>query len=70
MRVKQILLRATRPIAVGEQIYAWYGPTYWCDDTHTLELMKMAVITYGINIKESTWETNGDWKSLKIFFVL
>ena len=25
---KRILLRATRPIAAGEQIYAWYGPTY------------------------------------------
>jgi len=61
---RRILLRATRPINKGEQIYAWYGPTYWCDDTHPLELMKLAVLTYGVNIKESTWETDGDWKSL------
>jgi hypothetical protein len=60
-----ILLRATRPILPGEQIFVWYGPAYWCNDQHAIELLRMAVITYGINIRTSTWETNGDWKSLK-----
>jgi hypothetical protein len=47
---KTILLRATRDLVPGEQIYVWYGPTYWCDDSHPVELLVMTVITYGINI--------------------
>ena len=30
----------------------------------------MAVITYGVNINESTWETNGDWRSLDKYAAL
>ena len=35
----KIILRPLRDIAKGEQIYAWYGPQYWCDPQYPVELM-------------------------------
>ena len=47
-------MRPLRDIMKGEQIYAWYGPLYWCDQQHPVELMAKAIITYGINIETSS----------------
>ena len=47
-----IVIKATRPIQPGEMIVVWYGPVYWCNDRHTVELMLMAIKTYGINIHD------------------
>ena len=64
---KMVILRPTRDILPGEQIYVWYGPEYWCSDDHPVELIAMAVMTYGIDIETSTWETgsHGNWRKLK-----
>ena len=49
LKQETILLRATREILPGEQIFVWYGPEYWCDDDYPVELLYMAVIAYGVN---------------------
>ena len=53
----KIILRPLRDIAKGEQIYAWYGPQYWCDPQHPVELMAKAIITYGVDIETSMTRT-------------
>ena len=62
----KIILRPLRDIAKGEQIYAWYGPQYWCNPQHPVELMAKAIITYGVNIETSTGApgSQGAWRKL------
>ena len=64
-----VIIRPTRDILPGEQIYIWYGPRYWCSDDHDVELMAMAVMTYGVNIETSNWAkgSHGHWRQLKKF---
>ena len=63
---QKIILRPLRDIAQGEQIFAWYGPQYWCDVRHPVELMAKAVITYGVDIDKSTGApgSQGAWRKL------
>ena len=63
---RKIILRPLRDIAKGEQIFAWYGPHYWCDARHPVELMAKAVITYGVDIDKSTGAqtSQGAWRKL------
>ena len=64
-----VIIRPTRDILPGEQIYIWYGPRYWCSDDHDVELMAMAVMKYGVNIETSNWAkgSHGHWRQLKKF---
>ena len=59
-------MRPLRDIAPGEQIFVWYGPHYWCDPQHPVELMAKAIITYGVDIDTSTGApgSQGAWRKL------
>ena len=47
----------------------WYGPRYWCDDSHPPEHMAQAVLTYKVDIATSSEapQSTGNWRRLKAY---
>ena len=60
-----VVLRATRDLEEGEEIFVDYGGNYWCRNKHGLYLQLEAVRRYRIDIRTSTRDTHGDWKVLR-----
>jgi Ulp1 family protease len=57
-----IVLRATREIHPGEQIFVQYSGKYWCDRQYDVGTLVKAIQAYDIDIDTSTEHTNGNWK--------
>jgi hypothetical protein len=63
-----IVLRATRDILAGEELYVSYGGFYWCQDVFSIEIQRQAIAAYKINIHRPG--KTGDWTKLRNFKAL
>ena len=65
----KLLLIATKYIPGSEAdpgpIYLPYGGYFWCDDCHPLEVQALAVRRYNIDVRRSTEDTDGLWRTLR-----
>ena len=54
----------TRDVQADEQGFVPYGEYFFCDDKYPLDILIKAVCRYGIDVRSSTDDTDGNWKGL------
>ena len=61
-RPKMLLMILTRDVRGDEQGFVPYGGLFFCDDNYPLDVLIKAVRRYEIDVRNSTEDTDGNWK--------
>ena len=65
LRPTALLVVMTKDTPSGLQGFNPYGRPYWCHDMYPFATQIQAVCRYGIDVRTSTADTDGDWTMLK-----